>query len=69
MKITGTRIDKFLASPPDNIKGVLFFGPDRGLVKERSELLARQYVSDPNDVFATTVLWTMSARVRLFQNS
>ncbi len=56
MKITGTRIDKFLASPPDNIKGVLFFGPDRGLVKERSELLARQYVSDPNDVFATTVL-------------
>ena len=56
MKITGARIDKFISAPPDNIKGTLFFGPDRGLVKERSELLARQFISDPSDVFATTVL-------------
>ncbi len=56
MKISGSRTDKFLQKPADDIIGVLFYGPDRGLVKERAEALCRVFVQDPNDVFATTVL-------------
>lgn len=43
-------------SPQKDVIGVLLYGPDRGLVKERAEKLARAYVTDPNDAFATTVL-------------
>lgn len=56
MKLSGTRADKFIAAPPDDIIGVLLYGPDRGLVKERAEKLGRIYVSDPHNAFATTVL-------------
>ena len=56
MKLTGGRIDRFLQSPPDDIVGVLFFGPDRGLAKERSESLIKKFIPDPDDAFATTVL-------------
>lgn len=33
------------------IRGVLVFGPDEGLVRERAEMLARQVVEDPSDPF------------------
>ncbi len=56
MKLTGSRAEKFLSEPGDHIIGVLLFGPDRGLVKERSEKLSRKFVTDPEDVFATTIL-------------
>lgn len=56
MKLTGARVNSFLSSPPDHILGVLFFGPDRGLVKERSETLASLFVDNPDDAFAATVL-------------
>ena len=56
MKISGSRSEKFLVSPPEDVIGVLLYGPDRGLVKTRAEKLARLYVSNPDDVFATTVL-------------
>ncbi len=56
MKITGGRIERFIAAPPDDIIGVLLFGPDRGLAKERSKALIQKFVSDPDDAFSTTVL-------------
>ena len=58
MKITGGRIDGFLKSPPKDTLGALFFGPDRGLVRERAQLLARHFVPEPDDAFAVTKLTT-----------
>jgi len=56
MKITGHRAQKFLGAPPSDIIGVLLFGPDRGLAKERSKALTEKFISDPDDAFSTTVL-------------
>ncbi len=54
MKITGARAARFLSAPPDDMIGVLLFGPDRGLVRERASALAAQFIKDPNDAFAVT---------------
>jgi len=56
MKITGNRAQRFIGSPPGDIIGVLLFGPDRGLAKERSKALTAKFISDPSDAFSTTVL-------------
>jgi len=58
MKLTGNRADAFLKSPPPDSLGALIFGPDRGMVRERAKTLARQFVTDPDDAFATTALTT-----------
>lgn len=54
MKITGARANRFLTAPPDDIIGVLLFGPDRGLVRERGADLAQLFITDPSDAFAVT---------------
>ena len=56
MKLTGSRVNSFLDRPPDNIMGVLFFGPDGGLVKERSDIVSAKFCDDPSDPFSTTIL-------------
>lgn len=56
MKITGGRITRFLSAPPDDIIGVLFFGPDRGLAKERSDTLIHKFIDNPDDAFSATIL-------------
>lgn len=56
MKITGSRVSGFLNTPPSDLIGVLFFGPDRGLVKERAEALIKKFSSNPDDDFASAVL-------------
>ncbi len=56
MKITGGRITRFLEAPPDDIIGVLFYGPDRGLAKERSDKIIHKFIANPDDVFGATVL-------------
>ena len=56
MKLTGARANKFISAPQADIIGVLLFGPDRGLVKERGALLTKQYLPNPDDAFAATVL-------------
>ncbi len=56
MKITGGRIARFLSAPPDDIIGILFFGPDRGLAKERSDVFIKTVLDNPDDAFAATVL-------------
>jgi len=56
MKLTGSRADKFIASPDMSVLGALIFGPDRGFVQERSKALCAKYVSDPSDAFNVTVM-------------
>ncbi len=56
MKITGGRIERFIETPPANIVGVLLFGPDRGLAKERSKALIQKFIANPDDAFSVTVL-------------
>jgi len=47
--LKGPDIDKFVARPHRPI--VLVFGPDAGLVRERTEALVRMSVDDPKDPF------------------
>jgi len=56
MKITGGRANRFISKPSDDIVGVLLFGPDRGLVKDRARLLSHAFIANPEDDFSTTVL-------------
>ena len=56
MKLTGTRATRFLTDPQSDIIGVLLFGPDRGLVKERANKLSKTYCENPDDAFAATIL-------------
>ena len=56
MKLTGNRVNSFLNRPPDDIIGVLFFGPDGGLVKERSQVMVQHFCDTPDDPFSTTVI-------------
>lgn len=43
--------DRFLARLPDKIVAILLYGPDQGLVAERSERLMRSVVPDIRDPF------------------
>ncbi len=56
MKITGSRQDRFLGSPPEEIIGVLLFGPDRGRVKSRGAALAHVFVPDVDPTFGSTLI-------------
>lgn len=55
MKLTGNRANTFLNHPKDDIIGVLLFGPDRGLARERGMALAKTYIPKP-DAFSVTTL-------------
>lgn len=56
MKLTGGRVNGFLTRPPEDIIGVLFFGPDGGLVKERSRSMVQHFCDTPDDPFSTTII-------------
>ena len=43
--------DRFAANPPKNLRAVLVFGPDAGLVQERAEKLLKSVVADLGDPF------------------
>jgi len=51
MKIAGGRVDRFLKSPDPGVVAVLIYGPNRGLVRERAETIARLVVDDLTDPF------------------
>jgi DNA polymerase-3 subunit delta len=51
VKITARQIDGFLRNPPAELRGVLFYGPDVGLVRERSQIFSALFVEDPKDPF------------------
>ncbi|MDE0240685.1 MAG: DNA polymerase III subunit delta [bacterium] len=51
VKIPKREIDGFCRAPGSAIRAVLIYGPDQGLVRERSNLLLGGAVDDPRDPF------------------
>jgi len=51
VKITGARVERFLAAPDPAVGAILLYGPDQGLVRERADTLARGVVEDLSDPF------------------
>ena len=56
MKLESRRIESFLAAPEPAVRACLVYGPDRGLVGERTARLARTIVPDPKDAFRVAAL-------------
>lgn len=52
MKIPPVRADAFVRSPPSEIRALLVYGPDSGLVRERAEAAARAIAGDLSDPFS-----------------
>lgn len=50
MKLAARDIDGFLKTPA-NVGGVLIYGPDRGLVRQRMDIIASQILKDLDDPF------------------
>ncbi|MGP1394016.1 MAG: DNA polymerase III subunit delta [Inquilinaceae bacterium] len=50
-KIAAGRVDGFLRAPDPACRAALIYGPDAGLVRERSAILLRRIVDDPQDPF------------------
>ncbi|MBO0737095.1 MAG: DNA polymerase III subunit delta [Alphaproteobacteria bacterium] len=51
MKLPASRVTAFLERPDPEIRAVLCYGPDAGLVRERAERLARTVCPDLRDPF------------------
>ncbi len=51
MKLSPAQIDGFCANPPAKTRAVLLYGPDQGLVFERTEQLSGVLAPDPDDPF------------------
>jgi DNA polymerase-3 subunit delta len=51
MKISPKQADSFVKNPDADARVILVYGPDHGLVQERSHALARHLVEDINDPF------------------
>jgi DNA polymerase-3 subunit delta len=58
MKLATAKIAQFLGKPDAQIRVILVYGPDAGLVRERATSLAKQVVSDLNDPFRVATLLT-----------
>lgn len=56
MKIQPKGIDGFLKRPAPQVRAVLLYGPDSGLVRERAAQLGRTVVEDLSDPFRVTEL-------------
>lgn len=56
MKIAGARVESFVRKPDPNATAILVFGPDRGLVRERADALARTAVEQLSDPFRVAEL-------------
>ena len=51
MKLASARVDTFLRRPDPEIRAVLLYGPDAGLVRERADALGRTVSEDLRDPF------------------
>lgn len=51
MKLASSRIAAFLQQPDPEIRAVLLYGPDEGLVRERAGIIARSVCPDLKDPF------------------
>jgi DNA polymerase III subunit delta len=56
VKLPAARIEAFLRRPDPDIRAVLLFGPDLGLVRERADTVARSVTNDLRDPFRVTDL-------------
>lgn len=56
MKIPPARAEKFIQAPDAGVVAVLIYGPDNGLVRERSNRLAQSKLGDLKDNFGLTDL-------------
>jgi DNA polymerase-3 subunit delta len=56
MKLQGVAIERFLSRPDPAIRAVVVYGPDEGLVRERTHRLGHHVVADMNDPFRVAVL-------------
>lgn len=54
MKLAGKQADAFVADPDPAVRAVLLYGPDSGLVRERSAALLKKIVRDPGDPFSVS---------------
>ncbi|HYN37765.1 MAG TPA: DNA polymerase III subunit delta [Rhodospirillales bacterium] len=51
MKLAAGKVEAFLRRPDPAVRGVLFYGPDHGLVRERADGLCRLILGNPPDPF------------------
>ena len=51
MKLRANEIERFLKKPDPAVRAILIYGPDSGLVRERSDQLAHTVVDDLRDAF------------------
>jgi DNA polymerase-3 subunit delta len=51
VKLAGTRVEAFLRRPDPEIRAVLLYGPDLGLVRERANEIGRTVAPDLRDAF------------------
>lgn len=58
MKLSFRQIEPFVKSPDPAARVILIYGPDSGLMKERSKLIAATVVADINDPFNVAILQT-----------
>src|ERR1044071_6142465 len=56
MKLPAARVAAFLRRPDPEIRSVLFYGPDAGLVRERADAVARSVCPDLRDPFRVAEL-------------
>ncbi len=56
MKLAASKVDQFIRQPDPRARSVLLYGPDRGLVRERADALARHVVADLADPFCVVEL-------------
>lgn len=56
MEIKSHQGDRFAAKPPSNLVAALVYGPDSGLVRERSDALTKSVVADMGDPFRVAEL-------------
>ena len=55
MKLSERMVRAFLTNPPDDIRAVLFHGPNRGLARERAITLISTLVPDLSDPFRLAI--------------
>lgn len=51
MKVAAAKVTQFISSPPEEVRAILLYGPDSGLVRERAEGLTKLIIEDPKDPF------------------
>lgn len=54
MKLSWKQIEPFVKAPDPSARVILIYGPDRGLMRERSDLIGKTIIADLNDPFNTS---------------